>query len=64
MWDHTSLTACLFVNAHLGKGKRARTPEDFHPLRVKRGNSGGIPLTAANIGMLRVFVHGKRDTSG
>lgn len=63
-WDHTSWLLCMSYNANRGKGQKAKDPEDFHPLRKKTKSTGGIPLTAANIHMLRVFVDGsKRDKS-
>ena len=53
-WDHTSAVLCMLYNANRDPKKtRAATPQEFHPLR-RKGRSG-IPLKAANIGILKAF---------
>lgn len=53
-WDHTSTVLAMIFNANRDpKRQAAARPIDFHPLR--RPERRGIPLTAANIGILKAF---------
>jgi len=57
-WDHTASLMALIANVNRDPKKRAFGIETFHPFRQRQ--QSGIPITAANIRMLKkVFVDKK-----
>lgn len=56
MWGHTSAVLALMANCNRDpKKSRAFSPADFNPYAARRRR--GIPITAANIDVLRrIFV--------
>jgi len=59
-WDVASSVMALVANCHRDPRRtRAFRPKDFNPYEARR--TGGIPLTPANIGLLKqVFVKGAK----
>jgi len=53
-WDHTSTVLAMIFNANRDpKRQTPAGPADFHPYR--KATNRGIPLKAANIGILKAF---------
>lgn len=58
-WAHTASLMALVANCNRDPKKRRRpyTPDDFNPLaRSRRRRTGGIPITAENIELLKAFL--------
>jgi len=59
-WDHTSTVLAMLFNANRDPKRQAPAgPADFHPYR--KAGSKGIPLKAANIGILKAFARKGRQ---
>lgn len=59
-WNHTSTVLAMVYNANRDPKKtRAASPRDFHPFEKQRRS--GLPLTAANIGVLKAFTKKGRE---
>jgi hypothetical protein len=52
-WNHTASVLCLIANVNRDPKKtQAFQASDFHPYETRQ-SSGGVPITAKNIGALR-----------
>ena len=60
-WNHTSQLLALIANANRDPKKgRAFRPSDFNPYARGKGRKG-LPITKANIGVLRQVFVKKKD---
>jgi len=56
-WERASWLMCILWNTHATKPRR---PDEFNPFAEKRRQTGGIPITAQNIGLLKALVPRRR----
>lgn len=62
-WTRAGLIAALIYNVNRKKGAPSKTPDHFNPFAETFGRrvTGGIPLRAENIHLLKMFVKKKNQ---